>query len=564
MKFVCAVTALVAALAVGAEAKPQKKRVSRRELNQRMKNGNIDKATIMKGAKPHSEAAKRALEEEEFEMSASYSVQFKSCFSLTTSYDDVFDDDDGMMLTLMSQGDMMAMESYAIFTLIGANGYDTAMEYVVDLDTYIQSLVNYLPDQMEGFCEACQENAETCQAMLYGNGYGYGQQQNNGYQNYNGNNNNGYNGNRKLSAQEFTHRVLEGNEIVRQLDCQLCEEYSCLDDDENNDSNDIDSAAEWLEEVAQCKETGVAYQGGYQNGGGQYNQNNDNNDDDSELFAGILCNGDGTGVEIGLFYDEDCKLYLPNEAYSDYMSYYDQTYQEMTKEIIEFTFSTVVFSCREQEITYTTEDVSNYNQDQYNGEYDNGDNDNDDGDVSEWCEDLVSGESKPVDLYTCGVYQNYKDEDGNYQYNGGNNNQYDEYNQNYSEEEQQSSEYVSQYDWYGYEITEDNSIDMSEVCSAVKKSGYHTFYNTNNGNLYSYTNGVSDTVEEFLDSTDSSLRFGTGKLSGGAKFGIVALVGIALGASAALYMRIQATGKDDKNVGLIDPADVETKGGEVA
>jgi hypothetical protein len=540
MKFVSAVTALIAALAVSAEAKPQKKRVSRRELNQRMKNGNFDKATIMKGAKPHSEAAKRALEDVEFEMSASYSIQFKQCFSLTTSYDDAFEGDEGMLATLMSQGDIIALDSYAVFTLIGANGSDTSMDYVVDLDTYLQALVNYLPDQMEGFCEACQENAETCQAN------GYGQQQNNDY-----------NENRKLSTQEFTHRVLEGNEIVRQLDCQLCEEYNCLDDDDNNDAYGVEDAAEWLEEVSQCKETGATYAGAYQNG-----------NDDSELFAGILCNGDGSGVEIGLFYDDDCKLYLPNEAYSNYMSYYDQTYQEMTKELIEFTFSTVVFSCQDQEITYTTEDVSNYNQ--YDGDDYNGENDDDDGAVADYCEDLVSDESPPVDLYTCGQqYNNKYDNEGNYNYYN-NNEQYDEYNQQYNEEnneeEQQSSQYLYQYEWYGYEITEENSVDMTEVCKVVKSSGYeyHTFYNTNNGNLYSYTNAVSDTVDEFLEATDSSLRFGTGKLSGLAKFGIVAIVGIALGASAALYMRIQATGKDDKNVGLIDPADVETKGGEVA
>jgi hypothetical protein len=552
MKFVSAVTALVAALAVSAEAKPQKKRVSRRELNQRMKNGNFDKATIMKNAKPHSEAAKkRALGDEDFEMSASYSIQFESCFSLATAYDDLFegDDDSGMMFTLFSQGNIIALESYAIFKLITANGSNTMMEYIVDLDTYLQSLVNYLPDQMEGFCEACQENAETCQYMLYGNGYSSNYQQNNGYQNNaNYGYNNGYNGNRKLSeTRDFQHRVLEGSEIVRQLDCQLCEEYSCLNDDDDNGDYDYDTAAEWLEEISQCKETGVSYQGSYQ---GNYQNNGNNNDDDSELFAGIICNGDGSGVEIGLFLDEDCKLYLPNEAYSNYMSYYDQTYLEMTKEIIEFTFSNAVFSCRDQEITYTTEAVSSYNSGQYNGQYYNGDDDDDD--IAEWCEDLVSGDSVPVDLTTCGAYSS-----GYNNYNGNNQN---------NEQNQESSQYMYQYDWYGYEISEDDSLDMAAVCKVVKNSGFHTFYNTSNGNLYSYSNpnSASDNIEDFMESTNSSIFFGTGKLSGGAVFGIVAFVGIALGASVALYLRIQATGVDDKNVGLIDPEEVETKGGEVA
>ena len=93
MKFVSAVTALVAALAVGSEAaKPKNKRVSRRELNQRMKNGQFDKATIVKNAKPHSAAAKKRALDEGMTITGNYSVQFQSCFSLTTSYEELFED----------------------------------------------------------------------------------------------------------------------------------------------------------------------------------------------------------------------------------------------------------------------------------------------------------------------------------------------------------------------------------------------------------------------------------------------------------------------------------------
>lgn len=583
MKFVSAITALVAAFAVGSEAakNPKTRNVSRRELNNRMKNGQFDKATIMKNAKPHSaEAKRRALGG--LELTGAYSIQFQSCFSFTTSYEDVFDDDEENMgtMTLMSTGAIMPIQSYAIFRICYgnncyANGNEALLEYVVDLTTYVTALVNYLPEQMEGFCEACQENYDSCIAILYGqygqaynneNAYKY-QQYNANDNNYNGNNVNnvnynnaqyGYyangNGNRKLS--DFQQRVLEGGQVVRQLDCQLCEEYSCLDDDDNNDMYGFDAASEWLQEVAECKETGISYQGGYNNQyggqyGGQYYQQNQQGDEQAELYAGVICNGAGTGIELGLFYDEECKLYLPNEAYTNYMSYFEQTYQQMTKEIVEFTFSDAVFSCQNQEIVYTTQDMSQYGGYYQNQNWENNDNE----DVAEWCETLVSGDiSSPIDMSSCGMGY------GNYNY-GNANQRYDNY-----QNQDQANQYMYQYDWYRYEISEDDSLDMTEVCKLSKQMGgeLHTYYNTNNGNMYTYSGGASDTIEDFLEESGSDLTFSRSGLSGGAKFGIVALVGIVLGAVVALFLRFKSTAVDDKNVGLIDPDESEQPKGEVA
>lgn len=524
MKLVSAVTALVAAFAVGTEA-VKKQRVSRRELNQRMKNGNVNKATLMRGAKPHSaEAKKRALENQQFEISGMYSIQFESCFSLTTSYNEVFEDNDNVLMSMFSQGTIKPLESYAIFKLCyGDNCSGSSLSYVVDLDTYVQSLIDYLPDQMEGFCEACKENAETCQAMLYGGQYG----------NY---------GNRKLS--EFEKRMLGDNQIVRQLNCNLCAEYNCLDDDDNNNESGFEDASEWLEDITGCKETGISYQGGYQNANGQYYQQQ-NDDDGAELFAGIICNGDGTGIEVGMFYDDECKVYLPNEAYSNYMSYYDSNYQAMTKEIIEFTFSKNVFSCKEEEIVYTVYDVSDYN-----GQYQNNNYDQDYG-VSEYCQNLFEGdEYAPVDMSTCsnGNYNNYNNA-GNYY------DKYENYNEQYENYNQQKS-----YDWYSYEISEDDALNLAVVCSTAKKldGQLNTYYNTANGSIYSYS-GSSSAADDFMDVIENESIFKKG-LSAGATFGIVALAGLLIGAGAALYMKFKASsGDDNKNVGLIDPPEPVTE-----
>ena len=448
-------------------------------------------------------------------------------------------------MSLFSAGELMTLESYAIFSLIYMGN---AEEYVIDLATYLQSLVNYLPSQMEDYCNACEENYETCQMQLYGQ---YGKQNNYQQQNYYANEN-GYNGNqannvnynyggRKLSNIE---RVFQGNQEVRQLDCKICEEYNCVAGDDDNkqeeEGNGYETAAEWLEEISGCKETGIAYQGGYgQNQGGQYYQQQQN-DEAAELFAGMICNGDGTGVEIGMLMDDECKLYLPNEVYSNYMSYYDQTYQEMTKDVIEFTFSDTVLSCGATEVVYTTQDLSNYNA-YANGNY-NWNEGNDE--VAEWCEGLDMGENYPVDMNTCGNgYNNYGSYSNNYQY---------------SHDDDDAVSKMSYYEWYRFEIGEYDSIDMSVVCEVAKANGFHTFYNTANGSLYSYK-GASDAVEDFLDATYGSKK----GMSGAGKFGLVVLFDLVAGAGVALYLKLKEPA-DDKNVGLIDPEEVETKGGEVA
>lgn len=639
MKFVSAIIALVAALAIGSEAaKPKNKQEWKRELNQRMKNGQFDKATIMKKAKPHSDAAKqRALDG--LEITGSYSVQFVSCFSFTTSYEDMFEgnDDGSMVMSLFSQGNIMALDSYAIFRLCyggdcNANGNASLLEYVIDLSTYVQAMVTYLPAQMEGFCEACQENYDNCMSQMYGqyasayqngnnqaynyqtyiandnnyngnnvnsvnngnyqNGYdaygnangqqqttysnGYNangqQQQQQAYNSYNSNNGNNANGQQQANSNgnyrkladlhEFEHRVLNNGQVVKQLDCQLCQEYNCLDDNENgqDDVYGFEAASEWLSDIAECSETGVAYGG---SNGGYYNNNDQGGD--GGVYAGMICNGDGSGVEIGLFYDEDCSLYLPNEAYSNYMSYFDQTYQQMTKEIIEFTFSNAIFSCKDEEVVYTTQNINGYNN-QYGGNYNWNDNGDDD-DVAEWCEMLLEGESEPVDMDSCGANQYaYGNNNGNANgnYYSSYNEKYDNWNENYQQGDQ-SNQYQYNYDWYRYEITAENSIDMIEVCKVAKKSGgaLHTFYNTNNGNMYSYanSNSASDTITEFMEDTENVVQFSwmatANNLSGGAKFGIVAGTGILVGAVVALFLRFRASAEDDKNVGLMEDEELD-------
>jgi hypothetical protein len=549
MKFFKAAIASLVALAGFTEAS-----ISKKEFDARLKNGQFDMKTLMAGAKPHSDAAKkmdaqRVLNNNNFAISAQYSIQFLSCFSLTTSYDEIFENaqnngQSGVLLNMWKNGQAVAEKSFAIFKLCYTSQCDytqndPSIEYVIDLNTFVQAFVTYLPDQVEDYCGACQENEDYCASVLYG-GYGYG---GNAYQN-NANAGNSYNnvnynnvqyqnanyGGRHLH--EFESRRLNNNgQVVRQLDCEVCMKYGCIqNNNNNNNANDVYSfsaGAEWLATVSQCAQTGAYLSGNY---GGNGNNNN-------QLYATFICNAEGNGVEIGMFADENCVMYLTNEPYYNYMSYFDQTYIEMTKDIIEFTF-TSQFSCANDEIVYTTQDVSGYN---YYGNQQWNNNQNQE--AAEWCAMLYNNDqgSTPSNMYDCdgSAYNNY----------------YANYNMNNDD-----NQYKYMYSFYDYDITEENSIDMQAVCIAVKKANgeLHTFYNNDNGQMYSYgskgSNYGSDFVEETGADNVKTKSSSKKSLSGGAKFGIVMLVGVVVGSVIALVIKFRGS-SDDKAEPLVEEAD---------
>lgn len=554
MKFVKAAIAAVAAFASLAEAKISGDKGEWKEtLNHRMKNGLYDKQTLMQGAKPHNKAAQDHEAQRQlgnnFEITSDYSIQFISCFSLSTSMDELFEDNNNggsVALTLMSKGQAVPERSYAIFKVCytGTCGNDStySLEYVIDLNSYVQALVMYLPDQVESFCQGCEDNQDACYAQLYG-GYGYnGQYQQANYQQMS--NNNGGNRRSLADIHNSETRFLENGQTVRQLDCELCLQYNCIapmnngynnNNGYNQDVYGFAAAAEWLTSISQCYQTGAVYSqnGAYYQQGGNGNAGN--------MYAGFICNDAGNGVEIGLFLDEDCILYLPNESFTNYMNLYDSTYEAMTSDIIEFTFSSASFSCLDEDVVYTTQDVSGYYQYQ-NYNYNQNDNDNE---AAEWCQYLYNNElgTYPVGLNNC---------DGKSSYYGYNN-AYSDYNQ-----------YQNTYSWYNFDISEENSIDMQEVCLVVKQSNgqLHTFYNGEGGHLYNYgsSSSSSGAAQEFLEGTENTgVSYTKGKdLSGGAKFGIIAAVGVVVGVIVAAVIKVRSG--SDKSEPLIDGEELDQEG----
>ena len=141
---------------------------AQRKLADRMKKGQFNKHTLMRGAKPYSSGAKRMLDQQQqgnyFQITGDYSVGFDSCFSLTVEDEDLFNDD---MLYYAKEGQVIAQKSYVLFNVCYTEDCyyeedDSKMTFITDIGTFFQAFADYLPNQVESYCEGCQQNMEYC------------------------------------------------------------------------------------------------------------------------------------------------------------------------------------------------------------------------------------------------------------------------------------------------------------------------------------------------------------------------------------------------------------------
>jgi len=240
----------------------------------------------------------------------------------------------------------------------------------------------------------------------------------------------------------------------------------------------------------------------------------------NELFAGLICNAEGTGVEIGVFYNEDCSMYSPSLAYSTMMSYADSQYYAMSEEVVEYMF-TNDFSCYQPEITYSN--PYQYYEDQQEEQDENEEEEEYEvPEAAEWCQNLFDGEMEAVNMYDCGAEQ---DED-----------------ENQEEEEEEYDENLYYNDWYSYQLSEEQADEGAEVCEAIKglNGATTTVYDkTNGGTLYKYKKSWG---------SKSSSGMGTG--------GIIAIiVGVVVVAGAAAAIVFKGEKASDKKAPLINNAD---------
>eukprot|EP00934_Nitzschia_sp_Nitz4_P000683 Nitzschia sp. Nitz4//scaffold15_size197535//97848//99519//NITZ4_001582-RA/size197535-augustus-gene-0.225-mRNA-1//-1//CDS//3329537727//683//frame0 len=526
MKFLGVALAALLGLAEG------KRSISASQMKTRLANGEFNKQTLMANSKPYGNTARKLEEGEEFEINGLYSVQFNSCVSMTIQDENVLSDD---LISYSATGALVAEKSYILFSVCYTeNCYyqaeDDKMTFITDLATFFQSFVDFLPNQVENYCEGCQQNADYCSGALAAE-YAQADQDEaadedaaedadedadqdadedqedpdeeneedpdededqDGEPDDEGEDepeDGEEEGDRKLANK----RKLANQKSVQYIDCDMCNTYECFaEDNEVDDAVEdyvFEDALEWIQDFSECKEL-------------EYN-------DDLALFAGLICNEQGNGVEIGVFFDEDCTQHATKMSYQSMMSYADQQYFALSEEVVEYMF-TNDFSCYQEEIEYTNpyEEAADEDED---AEEDNGEAP----EAAEWCQGLFDGELEAVNLYDCGV-----DADAE------------------NDNEAEYDENIYNYDFYSYQLSENQYDDASEVCQVLKGTdGKTTVYsNSNAGSLYTYKPNNS-----------SGSGMGTGWI-----IVLVVLIAGALGAAATVVFKRKSNSKRDPLISTAD------------
>ena len=294
------------------------------------------------------------------------------------------------------------------------------------------------------------------------------------------------------------------NDVLYELiNCHECFDYGCFNNNNGyqygyqdyQDGYDQDVGG-WVEEINECRDLGSQWNG-------------------YELYAGLMCNAEGNGVEIGVFVDEDCRYYHKGKSIQKVMSNEDWYYYYQSNATVQFMFAKSL-SCKgaDENIKY----INAYQPIYTNPDQDQGDDANQGGD------DQDANDQDAND-------QDANDQDGNagdcsniqFGVNYGCSNlfemglsmpldtcassfEFDAY------EEPEDDEFYS-WDYYGlyeYEVSAEQVSNASLVCQMVSNQ----YGSTNHKNVYD--DSASGSLYEFNDEgldkkgKQSSWRFSAG------------------------------------------------------
>ena len=335
-----------------------------------------------------------------FQITGDYSVKFNECLTLNVLNGEEDDKDRQDENNNNNVDHATSIKDYVIVDVISS--YDGSVkQFAVDLVTFVTTLANYIPEQMNEYCEAC--NYDYC--------YNGGNNNNNGNQDANDENQDGREGeedrdNEGEDREDGGARFLaeRNNGKIVYTDCDTCSTMKCFQDNQNNNNQQDgnvysnENALNWLLSVGECQEINGDYYN-YQAADGY------------QLYAGYTCNSDGTGMEIGVFADEDCSI-LTTTTFAEVVSNggYGASYQSMSSGLVHRVFQQY-FDCMNTEYISPGDDAQQEQED-------NNENEDEDAEfeANEYCQQLVQdqaiamGESCMEDNNNDGQNQN------NYQY----------------------------------------------------------------------------------------------------------------------------------------------------
>merc|ERR1719203_2839 len=285
------------------------------------------------------------------------------------------------------------------------------------------------------------------------------------------------------AAAAITRKLANNKEYI---DCDQCSAYECyVDEDDMDDGqqrrDELDEeVSNWIEELAECQETGQQWNG-------------------LDLYTGVMCSPYGDGVELAVFANEDCTWYTNQAGFQDvYDPYADDdeggniNYIMYAEEFIKAAFSEVT-PCLQKEYANPEEDEEeNEDEDDEEQEYQ----------VNDYCQGIM--EEDVVSFNACGAEE---------------------------EEEEEENDDGNNYDWYNYDMKE--ADDVEQVCAKLNEidsADYSHVYDEAASGTW-YKRNKKGAIVYKTDEKEG--------LSGGAIAGIIAIVVGVVGA-AGFYMKSKA------------------------
>lgn len=244
------------------------------------------------------------------------------------------------------------------------------------------------------------------------------------------------------------------------IDCDVCNTLNCFYSETEatytegqTAKPDSEAIASWVETISQCQDTGLYFFTDY------------------PMYAGFMCNEDGSGVDIATFLDESCTIYNSKVAYKSIASADDQLIMYEAKDMIMYPFQHTI-NCNGE---YAYLSMDEYRQQAQSNAYSNNNNNNY-GEASDYCQSLFEGGDygAAVSLKDCNA-------DGE------------------EDERQEGDEEVTEYvdynfNWFQYSLSYEDSLDNGATCMVVRnmQGEYDRVYRwSGSGQLYNYGTGPS-------------------------------------------------------------------------
>mmetsp|Transcript_10741 Transcript_10741/g.14218 ORF Transcript_10741/g.14218 Transcript_10741/m.14218 type:complete len:505 (-) Transcript_10741:135-1649(-) len=471
------------------------------------------KRNLLRKAVPVNADGTRRQLNAEFAISGYDVIKFNDCLSLTWQNEDALDDS---LYSLTASGIVTPQTSYAVFQILNAynmNGSDDL--WMLPLADWVEATASSEQQEQEEYCNACEESYDYCYPEDDA-------EEEDDAEDGDENDRKRKLKKRKLTAKVVAHRdsmsaimgtrrQLNG-ECVEYVNCYTCDSNGCFEDEDDEDENENDNICDedayvsgctiddedvqdFMEDAA-CRDTGIV----------EVNANGD----ELGLSAGLMCNSDGSGVEMAIFADEDCSLYYSNHAFKSDLegTFLYALLNETATSIMKPYISAI--DCMACEYVALGQD------DDDEEEEDNGEGP----EASETCQNIMD---EAVDIATCAGAEQ-------------------EYNNNQDEDEDGDGDYAYPAVWSTYDFTDGEEPDADDVCFYVQ---------TLNGDFESshvYNSDESAGSGMFFDY--SAAKNG-GKSGSAAKtFGIIVGVAVVVVAGVMIMQKF-ASKRDSKKVPLV-------------